>query len=213
MFSTTLLVEMSAASSGERQREAIVTALRKTADGLETEAIATRVGLHPNTVRWHLARLADDGVVRSAPERRRTRGRPSIVHRLTSEGIVRGRDEYRMLATMLTAALADDSDGARRAHTTGREWGRHLAAAEPGVEVAALLDRQGFAAQQDGDRIEMRRCPFYALAETSPQIVCTLHHGIVDGALEEVGSERRVERLEPFVEPRLCIAHLRRHSL
>ena len=54
----------------------------------------------------------------------------------------------------------------------------------------------------------MRRCPFYALAETHPQIVCTLHHGIIDGALEETGSNHRVRRLEPFVEPGLCVAHL-----
>jgi predicted ArsR family transcriptional regulator len=200
---------MSAPSSGERQREAIVSVLREAADGLDTDAVAKRVRLHPNTVRWHLARLADDGIVRSAPERRRTRGRPRIVHRLTSEGSVRGRDEYRMLATMLTAALADDSEGARRAYATGREWGGHLAAAEPGADVATLLDRQGFAAERAGERIEMRRCPFYELAESNPEIVCTLHHGIVDGALEEMGSEQRVERLEPFAEPRLCIAHLR----
>jgi predicted ArsR family transcriptional regulator len=55
----------------------------------------------------------------------------------------------------------------------------------------------------------MRRCPFYALAEDSPQVICTLHHGIIDGALAEAGSEQTVERLEPFVEPGLCIAHLR----
>ncbi len=208
VISTTVLVEMGRGSSGERQRDAIVAALRDTSDGLDTEAIAQRVGLHPNTVRWHLGRLADDGVVRSAPERRRSRGRPSIVHRLTPEGIVRGRDEYRLLATMLTEALAEDPDGPRRAYATGREWGRHLAAAEPGVDAAALLDRQGFAAEQVGERIEMRRCPFYALAEASPHVVCTLHHGIVDGALEEMGSAQRVERLDPFVEPTLCIAHL-----
>jgi predicted ArsR family transcriptional regulator len=200
---------MSEASSGERQREAIVAALRDAADGLDTEALAKSLRLHPNTVRWHLARLADGGLVRSAPEHRRSRGRPSVVHRLTPEGIVRGRDEYRMLATMLTAALAGDAEGARRAYATGGEWGRHLAAAEPEADVAALLDRQGFAAEQAEDRIEMRRCPFYGLAETSPEIVCTLHHGIIDGALEALGSERRVERLDPFVEPTLCIAHLR----
>jgi predicted ArsR family transcriptional regulator len=39
-------------------------------------------------------------------------------------------------------------------------------------------------------------------------VICTLHHGIVDGALEEAGSEQTVERLDPFVEPGLCIAHL-----
>jgi predicted ArsR family transcriptional regulator len=201
---------MSRGSSGEQQRDAIVAALQDAADrGLDTETIAARVGLHPNTVRWHMARLADGGVVRSAPERRRSRGRPSNVHRLTPEGIVRGRDEYRMLATMLTEALADDPGGPRRAYSTGREWGRQLAAAEPEAGVAALLDRQGFAAEQAEDSIEMRRCPFYALAEANPEIVCTLHHGIVDGALEEMGSPRRVERLDPFVEPTLCVAHLR----
>lgn len=194
---------------GERQREAIVTALRETPDGLDTNAIAERVGLHPNTVRWHLGRLTDDNLVNSAPERRASPGRPSIVHRLTPEGKAVGRDEYRLLATMLTAAIASDPDGARRAYATGVEWGRHLSATDPGTDVASLLDREGFAAEQTGDRIEMRRCPFYALAEDAPQVVCTLHRGIIDGALEKLGSSRRVERLDAFVEPTLCIAHLR----
>ncbi len=194
--------------NGERQREAIVGALRDAPAGLDTNAIAELVGLHPNTARWHLARLADDGLIRSAPERHQSRGRPSIVHRLTPEGVATGRDSYRLLATMLTAALASDPDGARRAYATGVEWGRHLSAAEPSADVASLLDREGFAAEQSGDRIEMRRCPFYALAETDPQVVCTLHHGIIDGALAETGSPRRVERLDAFVEPALCIARL-----
>jgi predicted ArsR family transcriptional regulator len=56
----------------------------------------------------------------------------------------------------------------------------------------------------------MRRCPFYALAEGAPQVICTLHHGIIDGALEESGSGESVERLDPFVDPGLCIAHLER---
>lgn len=54
----------------------------------------------------------------------------------------------------------------------------------------------------------MRRCPFYALAETSPQVICTLHQGIIEGALSEAGSGATVERLDAFVEPGLCIAHL-----
>ena len=130
------------------------------------------------------------------------------MHELTAEGVVRGRDEYRMLATMLSAALATTPEGADCAYAIGRESGRHLAE-EPAADVAALLDREGFAAKQESDRIEMRRCPFYALAETEPRIVCTLHRGIIDGALEEMGSEQRVERLDAFVEPTLCVAHLR----
>jgi predicted ArsR family transcriptional regulator len=159
-------------------------------------------------IRWHLGVLTDAGIVEATPERRRGRGRPSIVHRLTGEGIANGRDDFRLLATMLTDVVAGDRDGEARAYEAGVRWGRHLQQAEADAGIAELLDREGFAAEQHGDRLEMRRCPFYELAENSPQVIRTLHHGIVDGALEEAGSDQTVERLDPFVEPRLCIAHL-----
>jgi predicted ArsR family transcriptional regulator len=196
--------------NGERQRHMILEALRATPDGLDTKELAGALDLHPNTVRWHLGLLGDAGLVGEQPERRRGRGRPSIVHRLTSEGIASGRDEYRLLATMLTEALAGGPDGEARAYETGVRWGRHLHEAEPDATVVELLDREGFAAERHGDRIEMRRCPFYALAEGAPQVICTLHRGIVDGALEEAGTDQSVERLDPFVEPGLCVAVLRR---
>lgn len=195
--------------NGERQREMIVEALRSERDGLDTNQLAERLGLHPNTIRWHLGVLGDGGLVHAVPERRHGRGRPSVVHRLTGEGIASGRDEYRLLATMLTDVVSHDRDGEARAYEAGVRWGRHLQQAEPDASLAHVLDREGFAAEQHGNRLEMRRCPFYALAEDSPQVVCTLHHGIIDGALVEAGSEQTVERLEPFAEPGLCIAHLR----
>ena len=186
----------------------ILEALREAPDGLDTGQLAEHVVLHPNTIRWHLGVLADGGLVQDTPERRHRRGRPRIVHRLTGEGLARGRDEYRLLATMLTDAVADDDSGAARAYETGVRWGRHLQQGEPDANLAQLLDREGFEAEQHGDQVEMRRCPFYALAEGSPQVICTLHHGIIDGALAEAGSEQAVERLDPFVEPNLCIARL-----
>lgn len=195
--------------SGDVQRDAILAALDEAAGGLDTAALAAAVGLHPNTVRWHLGVLTDAGLVRSEPEHRHARGRPRVVHRLTADGAARDRDEYRLLATMLTAAVAAGDDGERRAYATGVDWGRHLHAAEPGSGVVDLLDRQGFAAAQRGDRIEMRRCPFYALAESSPQVICTLHHGIIDGILEAASAGVSVERLDAFVEPALCVARLR----
>ena len=195
--------------NGERQRQELLGALRGASDGLDTNQLAERLGLHPNTIRWHLGVLADAGLVQAIPERRHGRGRPSIVYRLTGEGIARGRDEYRLLATMLTDLVATDGDGQARAYEAGVRWGRHLRQGEPDVSLAHLLDREGFEAEQHGDQIEMRRCPFYALAESSPQVICTLHHGIIDGALAEAGSDEAVERLDAFVEPGLCIAHLR----
>ena len=194
--------------NGERQRQELLEALRSASDGLDTNQLAERLGLHPNTIRWHLGVLTDAGLVQAIPERRHGRGRPSIVHRLTGEGIARGRDEYRLLATMLTDVVAADGDGEARAYDAGVRWGRHLQQGEPEADLAHLLDREGFEAEQHGDRVEMRRCPFYALAESSPQVICTLHHGIIDGALAAAGSDETVERLDAFVEPGLCIAHL-----
>jgi predicted ArsR family transcriptional regulator len=196
--------------NGELQRQAILAALRSAREGLDTNQLAELVDLHPNTIRWHLGVLTDAGLVQAIPERRHGRGRPSVVHRLTGDGTARGRDEYRLLATMLTDVVAADGNGEARAYEAGVRWGRHLQQGDPGSSLADLLDQEGFAAEQHGDAIEMRRCPFYALAESSPQVICTLHHGIIDGALEEAGSGETVDRLDPFVEPGLCIAHLSR---
>ena len=217
MFSTNLVVtnpRQDAGVNGDRQRQMILEALRGAHDGLDTARLAERLRLHPNPIRWHLGVLTDAGLVQATPESRHERGRPSIVHRLTGEGIARGRDEYRLLATMLTDVVAGDGDGdgdgEARAYEAGLRWGRHLQQGEPGTSIAGLLDGEGFAAKQHGDQIEMRRCPFYELAESSPQVICTLHRGLIDGVLAEAGSEQNVDRLDPFVEPRLCIAHLSR---
>ncbi|HEY6961657.1 MAG TPA: helix-turn-helix domain-containing protein [Gaiellaceae bacterium] len=189
-------------------RTAIIEALRDSREGLDTKALADVVGLHQNTVRWHLAALVDAGLVAALPERRRGRGRPSTLYRLTGEGVAHDRDEYRALAAMLTAVVASDEHGEARAYEQGVRHGRRLQAEQQGREPLDVLDREGFAVEQRGDTIEMRRCPFYALAADSPQVICTLHQGIIDGALAESGSTCYVDRLDPFVEPSLCVAHL-----
>ena len=191
---------------GDGQRAAIIEALRDAE--LDTNDLARAVGLHPNTVRWHLGVLADEGLVEASPKRRPSRGRPSVIYRLTPDGVAHDRDEYRLLATMLAGVVASDEHGVARAYEEGVRWGRRIQAAEPERSVPELLDRQGFAAAGADDRIEMRRCPFYALAECAPGVVCTLHQGIIDGALAESGSARHVEQLDPFVEPALCVARL-----
>lgn len=150
--------------NGDGQRQAILDALNSSRDGLDTNQLAESVGLHPNTIRWHLG----------PPHRRRAR--------------------------------AGHAGTAVRTREAERRVPPHRRRRRP----PELLDREGFAAERNGDRVEMRRCPFYALAEGSPQVICTLHRGLIDGALAEAGSEETVERLDPFVEPGLCVAHLAR---
>ena len=80
-------------------------------------------------------------------------------------------------------------------------------------EVTRLLDEEGFAAEAHGREIHMRRCPFHELAETNPGVVCSVHRGLMAGALEELGSDFEVEGLDVFVRPDLCVARLRERQL
>ena len=204
----------------DERRAQLLEELRREPHGLDVQTLAHRVGLHQNTVRWHLGILSDAGFVTSRAAERVTPGRPRILYAAAPGVPEDGRDEYRLLATILTGTVAGDDDGPRHAEEAGRAWGRYLVERpaplgrttdEDAVEeVVELLDRQGFAPEPAEAGIGMRRCPFHDLAESNPDVVCAVHRGLIDGALEELGSGLEVEGLDVFVRPDLCVARLRR---
>jgi predicted ArsR family transcriptional regulator len=51
-------------------------------------------------------------------------------------------------------------------------------------------------------------CPFLALAETTPEVVCGVHQGLLHGAMEAVGEPNTEVALRPFVGPGRCLATL-----
>ena len=205
---------------GDPRRARIVEELREAADGLDASELASRVGLHPNTVRWHLEILADAGIVVSAPAPRTSPGRPRILYSLAPEPVAHGTDEHRLLATVLTGALAGSDNGAARAEEAGEAWGRYLLAKDPLArrsnddaaveEVVELLEGQGFEPSIGDGEIHMARCPFHGLAESQPEVVCAVHKGLITGALSALGSDLEVEQLDVFVRPDLCVARLGR---
>jgi predicted ArsR family transcriptional regulator len=198
-------------------RARLEAALRAAPEGLDAEELAERLGVHANTVRWHLGALARADAVSSTPRPHVGRGRPRIVYQATGdpEGT---RDEYRLLAAVLSATLAAQTDGAAACEAAGREWGRYLVPrrlplarpsdAEACATVTELLAEQGFRPVVADGAVRMRRCPFHELAESRPQVVCAVHRGLIDGALDEIGSGLRVSKLDVFVDPALCIARL-----
>ncbi len=204
----------------DERRTRIVDELRESPGGLDARELAERLGLHPNTIRWHLAILADAGIVSSHPGDRTTPGRPRIVYTLADDAEVGGPENHRLLATILTGAISRIEGGATQAEDAGRAWGRYLVKSPPPhvpmsdaqatEEVVDLLDQHGFRPEAADDQIRMRRCPFHELAELHPGIICAVHRGLISGALDELGSELEVERLDAFVEPNLCIAWLGR---
>jgi predicted ArsR family transcriptional regulator len=74
-----------------------------------------------------------------------------------------------------------------------------------------LLDQAGFApdaAATAGQPIQLRQCPFGALARDHSEVVCGVHLGMMRGILREVRAPLDATRLEPLVKPALCLAHL-----
>jgi predicted ArsR family transcriptional regulator len=201
------------------RRVRVVEELEEHPDGLGVEDLAGRVGLHANTVRWHLGVLARAGLVESAPEPRSAPGRPRILYRAGARaGSPDGaRDEYRLLASVLAGIVSGSPDREGVCDTAGRAWGHELlhgrtAADEKAAvaEITGLLAEQGFEPEAGEREIEMRRCPFHDLAETNPEVVCAVHRGLISGALAELGSPLEVEELEVFPRPGVCVARLAR---
>ncbi len=187
--------------------------------------LAEQLGVHPNTVRFHLARLLAGGQVERVVSTSGGTGRPPQMFGPRPGMDPSGPRGYQVLAEVLVAGLADGPDPGTNALQAGRSWGRQQAqirsvqpdeiSAGSGDSVAqlvSLLDEIGFAPQWDGaeDRaaIELRHCPFLELTDTQSAIVCPIHLGLMQGALEAWDAPVGVARLEPFVEPDVCLAHL-----
>ena len=89
------------------RRVRIVEELRATLEGLDVRGLAQRLGLHENTVRWHLGILDDAGFLDYAPAPNGKPGRPRMLYSLRPGATAgTGGDEHRLLATILTGTLA-----------------------------------------------------------------------------------------------------------
>ncbi|GAA0821789.1 helix-turn-helix domain-containing protein [Streptosporangium amethystogenes subsp. fukuiense] len=201
------------------RRGLILTMLRESTSPLGIGDIAARLDVHPNTVRFHLDALAETGQVERVHVAPTGPGRPPLVFRARPGMDLGGPRNYRLLAEILVGDLAADPDPAARATEAGRAWGGFLVdrpaalSREEAVrELVRLLDDLGFAPEErpagDPRQIGLRHCPFVELVETQAAVICPLHLGLMRGAMAALGAQVTVDRLVPFAEPDLCLAHL-----
>jgi len=211
---------------GDPSRVRILETLRASDTPQDATQLASHVALHANTVRSHLRILEDAGLVTSRPEGRTRPGRPRLVYSASPEGVSREeRAGYRLLAEILASYLASSGQGADiQAAKAGNAWGRYLVGRRPPYAastadddvqaVVMLLDQFGFDptlhADDRGHTVLMQHCPFGEVADHYRKIVCAVHLGLMQGALEELGAHVEADQLEPFVRPGVCAAHLER---
>lgn len=206
---------------GDNTRYAIYLELARSASPLSTADVAESLGLHPNTVRPHLERMRDVGLLDVSVDARGSVGRPQHRYSLAADAPSLGLEPaaFPLLARMLVPAAAaaglgpDDAAGA--AHEQGRAMAanRHAADRTGIEELVGMLDELGFDPAIGSDEhdelvtIAFAHCPYRDLAEVAPQVVCHLHRGLIEGFTEE-GGELCVERFGTIADREPCQVEL-----
>lgn len=209
---------------GDPTRAAIHDFIRDASEPVTIAQITERLQLNHTGIRRHLGKLRDAGLILESREAPSGRGRPGLLYSAAPGPEGRPAVEpHTELARLLLRMITTGQDPL----TVGREAGRRMAATlrpdtHPTYEdlLAALTEaarHMGFdpapccRADTDGDTecagrsgrtdILLRRCPFAAEAELSPDTICQLHRGIAEG----IG-----EALLPTAHLRLVLADPRK---
>jgi predicted ArsR family transcriptional regulator len=182
---------------GDETRYAMYHELATSTLPLTATELADRLGLHANTVRLHLERMRDAGLVDMEPVHRGTVGRPQHVYTLApgAPGLTFDPPSHALLAGLLAAMADRVGADATDAETIGESWGHDTARRQRSRScvkaLASELKRLGFdpATETSGSdvTISFLHCPFRELAEAYPELVCNLHRGICAGVVDEVG--------------------------
>ncbi len=207
---------------GDNTRYAIYLELARSPRPRSTGEIAASLDLHANTVRPHLERMRDVGLVRYESHSSGV-GRPQHRYFLAPDAPALGLEapSFPMLSAMLAATARAAGADAEDAVEIGREQGRADAARHDRGDgaVAALVassSELGFdpavatgtdAGGDDVASVAFAHCPFGDVAAEHPDLVCALHRGMVEGLVERCG-DATVAEFNTFADRPACRAVL-----
>ena len=201
---------------GDNTRYAIYLELARSVRPLATAEIAETLDLHANTVRPHLERMRDLGLVEVTTVATGSVGRPQHRYALAADAPSLGLEPpafptvTRMLLRAAAAAGVDPEELVEAGRGQGRDDFARTQADGPADLVDALereLEAFGFdpARADDGDEVTIAftHCPFRELAEAHPDLVCSMHRGMVEGFIG-CGAGVEVRRFHPLVDRTPC---------
>jgi predicted ArsR family transcriptional regulator len=181
------------------------------------DAAATAAGVTRSLAAYHLDRLAAEGLLTVAYERRSGRsgpgaGRPAKLYlrsELEFSAAVPPRD-YGLAACLLAEAAAGDASGATAGALRAAAGRLGRAAAADGGDLVELLGARGYEPCADAKGVlRLRNCPLHAAAQRQPDVVCDMNLSLVRGLLDGLGAGDREAVLEP-APGRCCVAVRRR---
>ncbi len=192
--------------------------------GLSAAELAEHVGLHVTTVRFHLTRLLEGGLIASHSVPTPGAGRPTKCYRTLPTATPDAPERpHELLAQLLTESfgarhgdgspLRPEEVGARWAHAhfsaDGAGAARGWAAIESLLHVLTTWGYHPDVGVEDGGgttRIDLVGCPFVELARSHPEVACGIHAGLIRGTLDRLGEAEARMTLELFVGPNRCRA-------
>lgn len=207
-----------------RARRDLLARLRAMDEPASVDALAQACAQHPNTVREHLEALVVSGQAQRVSAAAPTgRGRPARLYRAVERPVVPAAAAT--LATVLAAQLAGRPEARAEGVAAGRVWAhglrgreqsaggdrqRHTPSAVRG-RVATTLAETGFVVEPDADDATLLRltgCPLLEAAREHPDVVCSVHLGLVQGLLDDAGDTGTAARLLPFAARDACLLNL-----
>jgi predicted ArsR family transcriptional regulator len=177
------------------------------------EEVAAAAAIGRTLAAYHLDRLAAEGLLTVTSERRTGRtgpgaGRPAKLYTRSQAEVsvsVPPRDYHLAARLLADAAAADTAGHTRRALlAAAAQLGRELAT--EGAELEPLLRERGYEPYDDDGVVRLRNCPFHAVAQRQPEVVCDMNLALLDGLVEDTPG--LTATLEPG--PGRCCVALRR---
>ncbi len=190
------------------------------------EQVAEGVQLPLHSVKFHLDRLVEEGLLDVEFRRLSDRtgpgaGRPAKLYRRSTRQLAVSLPQRRY--ELAGEVLAEAIDRSMRDHITlsdaiddsARAEGRRIAAdaslerANTEMERAVtVLDRHGYEPRRCAKEIILNNCPFDSLAQGHTQLVCTMNLSLIHGVLDGLGCTGLEAVLAP--EPGRCCVKTRR---
>lgn len=203
---------------GDNTRYAIYLEMARAPRPLATAEIAETLNLHPNTVRPHLERMRDLGLLDVTTAATGAVGRPQHRYAIADDAPSLGLEPpvFPLVTRILLEAAAAGGLDPADLSDAGREQGAAAAGSAPSLACADALERElaglGFdpARVDDGGdvTIAFTHCPFRELAEAHPDLVCSMHRGMVEGFVDARG-DGVVTHFHPLVDRTPCQVELR----
>lgn len=218
----------------EPARRALYLFVAAQADAVSREQAAEGCELPLHTVKFHLDRLVDEGLLEVEFRRLSGRagpgaGRPSKLYRRSTRPVSVSLPERRYdIAGGVLAAAIDGSlrEGvavrdavAKAAEAEGRRIAGEQPAGSPGSaespqseleRTADVLGRHGYEPRTTDGEIHLANCPFDSLARDHTALVCGMNLALIGGVLEGLECQALEAVLEP--EPGLCCVKARQVS-